>query len=242
MLSQGRPDAPRGFAASLAGHRAEGLGVIAEVKRRSPSLGPLVEHLEVEPLVDAYRSGGASCLSVLTDATSFGGSAEDLAAARATVALPVLRKDFTVAPNDVADAWVMGADAVLLIAAVLDDGELARLSSLAHDLGLDVLCEVHDQAELERALSLEVAMIGVNQRDLVTFKVDHDRAVHLAAQIPQSVVAVAESGVRGVEDATALAAAGYDAVLVGEHLVKADDPSAALGALVGHRIGSRGSR
>ncbi len=220
----------RGFrSALLAG--AE-LAVISEVKRRSPSKGDLFADLDPAALATDYQAAGASCLSVLTDGESFGGSADDLAAARAAVSVPVLRKDFTVSANDVCDARLMGADCVLLIVAALSDGELGELSALAVQIGLDVLVEVHDEAELERALATTAGdLVGVNQRDLVTFEVDTARAVRVAAAMPAGTVRVAESGVRGRDDALALAAAGYHAVLVGEHLVTAADPGAALAAL-----------
>jgi indole-3-glycerol phosphate synthase len=217
---------PRGFAAAL--RDAEGLAVIAEVKRRSPSKGDLAAELDPAALAQAYERGGAACLSVLTDAEFFGGSPDDLRAARAATRLPVLRKDFTVSPADVCDARIMGADAVLLIAAALDDDELADLHTLAVDIGLDALVEVHDEAELDRALAAGAHVVGVNQRDLVTFEVDNERAVRVGAAIPPTVVRVAESGVRGPDDAAALAAAGFDAVLVGELLVSSGDPAAAV--------------
>jgi indole-3-glycerol phosphate synthase len=219
----------RGFAAAL--RSAGGLGVIAEVKRRSPSKGDLAAGLDAAEVARAYERGGAACLSVLTDVEFFGGSAADLEEARTATGLPVLRKDFTVAPADVCDARLMGADAVLLIAAALDDDELVELHTLALDVGLDVLVEVHDEQELDRALAAGATLVGVNQRDLVTFEVDHDRAVRVGAAMPRSVVRVAESGIRGPEDARALAAAGFDAVLVGETLVTAPDPAAAVAAL-----------
>ncbi len=228
---------PRGFAQSISAH--EGLSLIAEVKRASPSLGPLVPHLDPAALAVDYRDGGASCCSVLTDEQYFNGSADDLKLVAATVALPVLRKDFTVSALDVADARVMGADAVLLIAAVLSDEELTTFAQLAHDLDLDVLVEVHDEPELERALKLEVAMVGVNQRDLVTFNIDTERALRLASSIPPSVLAIAESGIRGADDANSMASAGFSAILVGEILVKASDRVAATRALVGAPIRRR---
>ncbi len=219
----------RGFRNALTVGR--GLGVIAEVKRRSPSKGDLAAGLDPARLAADYEIGGASCLSVLTDTESFGGSPADLRAARDGCALPVLRKDFTVAENDVLDARLMGADCVLLIAAALDDAELRGFHDLALDIGLDALVEIHDEAELERALAVGATLVGVNQRDLVTFAVDHDRARRMAALFPDHVVSVAESGVRGPEDAAALADAGYDAVLVGESLVTSGDPVAAVAAL-----------
>ena len=221
--------APRGFTAAL--RATSGLGVIAEVKRRSPSKGDLAAGLDPASLARAYERGGATCLSVLTDSEFFGGSAADLGAARSATALPVLRKDFTVGAVDVCDARIMGADAVLLIAAALDDDELGELHSLALDVGLDVLVEVHDEGELDRAVAAGAQLIGVNQRDLVTFTVDNDRAVRVGRAIPDAVVRVAESGVRGPDDAAALAAAGFDAVLVGELLVTSGDAEAAVAAL-----------
>jgi len=223
---------PRGFAAAL--RASEGMSVIAEVKRRSPSKGDLAPGLDPAGLAAAYERGGARCLSVLTDAEFFGGSPDDLRAARAATKLPVLRKDFTVSPADVCDARIMGADAVLLIAAALDDDELTDLHTLALDIGLDPLVEVHDEAELERAVAAGAHLVGVNQRDLVTFEVDHERAARVGAAIPATAARVAESGIRGPDDVAALAAAGFDAVLVGELLVTADDPEAAVAALRGH--------
>ena len=220
---------PRGFRAALA--TSDGLGVISEVKRRSPSKGDLAADLDPAVVASEYASGGATCLSVLTDQTWFGGSAVDLAEARAAVSIPVLRKDFTVAEADVCDARIMGADAVLLIAAALDDAELVGFHQLAAEVGIDALVEVHDEAEVERALAAGATLIGVNQRDLVTFEVDQDRAVRVAGAIPESVVRVAESGVRGPEDAAVLAAAGYDAVLVGESVVTAGSRATAVAAL-----------
>jgi indole-3-glycerol phosphate synthase len=206
----------------------DGLSVIAEVKRRSPSKGDLAADLDPAHLAKSYECGGATCLSVLTDREFFGGSPRDLAAARAACHLPVLRKDFTVADRDVYDARTMGADAVLLIAAALDDDALVRLRSLAAHLGMAALVEVHDDAELDRALAAGADLVGVNQRDLVTFEVDRERAARLAPRIPSGVVKVAESGLRGAEDAVRLSRAGYDAVLVGETFVTADDPEAAV--------------
>lgn len=224
----------RGFRAAL--QRRSTMAVISEVKRRSPSKGDLFPDLDPAALARAYESAGASCLSVLTDGESFGGSAEDLAAARGAVALPVLRKDFTVSANDVCDTRSMGADCVLLIVAALEDAELRDFSALAAEIGLDALVEVHDEAELERAQEHTTGeLIGVNQRDLVTFEVDRDRAVRVAAEMPSDTVRVAESGVRGRDDAEALAEAGYHAVLVGEHLVTSPDPAAALAELLVER-------
>lgn len=227
---------PRDFAAALGG---DALSCIAEIKRRSPSKGELDLELQPDLVAKEYVAGGAACLSVLTDETFFGGSVADLRAAREASGLPVLRKDFTVQEADVVDARLMGADAVLLIAAALDDHEMQRFGRRAEDLGLAALVEVHDEAELERALGLGARMIGVNQRDLRTFEVDRDRACALAGRIPSGVVAVAESGIRDGDDARRLADAGYDAILVGETLVRAGDRAAALRALVNHPVATR---
>jgi indole-3-glycerol phosphate synthase len=221
--------AARGFAKAL--RDTDGLAVISEIKRRSPSKGALNADLDPAAIAASYAAGGASCLSVLTDEEHFGGSVADLQAARAACSLPVLRKDFTVSANDVCDARSMGADCVLLIAAALDGDELVELHRLAVDIGLDVLVEIHDEAELEVALAAGATLVGVNQRDLVTFQVDHERALRMAAVIPDGIVRVAESGVRGPDDAKALHDAGYDAVLVGETLVTAADPTAAIRGL-----------
>jgi indole-3-glycerol phosphate synthase len=223
--------APRGFAAALRTEAARALAVIAEVKRRSPSKGALAVDLDPADTARAYATGGACCLSVLTDEAFFGGSVADLQAARGAVTVPVLRKDFTVDPRDVADARRMGADAVLLIVAALDDGELADLHALARELGLDVLVEVHDEAELERALVTGATVVGVNQRDLVTFDVDASRAVRVGQAMPEGIVRVAESGIRGPADAVALAEAGFHAVLVGESVVTAGDRAASVAGL-----------
>jgi indole-3-glycerol phosphate synthase len=227
---------PRDFAGAL---RGDGLSCIAEIKRRSPSKGDLDPGLQPDLVAKEYVAGGAACLSVLTDVDHFGGSPEDLVSARQASGLPVLRKDFTVQEADVVDARLMGADAVLLIVAALDDDELRRCADRAAELGLAALVEVHDEAELERALAVGSGLVGVNQRDLRTFEVDHERARALAGRIPADVLAVAESGIRGADDARRLAEAGFDAVLVGEALVRAGDRAGALRALVGHPVGAR---
>jgi indole-3-glycerol phosphate synthase len=221
----------RGFAARLSERR--GIAVIAELKRRSPSKGPLAPDLDPALLAKAYAAGGAACLSVLTDSEFFGGSPADLEVARAAVDLPVLRKDFTVSPNDVCDARLMGADAVLLIAAALEPEELGKLVRLASEVGIDALVEVHDEAEASTALAVGARLVGVNQRDLHTFDVDTGRAVRVASSLPSNVVKVAESGIRGAADVERLAVAGFDAVLVGEALVTSSDPAGAVASLLG---------
>jgi indole-3-glycerol phosphate synthase len=232
LLAVARRMAPaRGFTAALRATAAAELAVIAELKRRSPSKGDLAPGLDPIATARAYAGGGAASLSVLTDATWFGGSTDDLVAARDAVTIPVLRKDFTVDPRDVCDARLMGADAVLLIVAALTDTELAELHELACEIGIDVLVEVHDEVELERALAVGATLIGVNQRDLVTFEVDSGRAQRVGAAMPDDVVRVAESGIRGRDDAARLEQAGFHAVLVGESLVTSGDRAAAVTAL-----------
>jgi indole-3-glycerol phosphate synthase len=219
----------RGFTAAVREH--DGISVIAEIKRRSPSKGDLDVSLDPAAVAADYERGGAACMSVLTDVAFFGGSPADLEAARAACSLPVLRKDFTVAPADVYDARAMGADAVLLIAAALSDDELAPLHALVMSLGMDALVEVHDEDELARALAVDATLIGVNQRDLVTFAVDTERALRLAGAFPPHVTAIAESGIDGPASAARLASAGYRGVLVGETLMRSPDRASAVAGL-----------
>ena len=232
LIDEAKTVAPtRGFIQRLRDDSLHQLAVIAEIKRRSPSKGVLREGIDASDLACSYESGSASCLSVLTDDVSFGGSVDDLLQARVATALPVLRKDFTVSELDVCDARIMGADCVLLIAAALSQPELVAFHQLAIEIGLDVLVETHDETEVERALLAGATMIGVNQRDLVTFQVDHERAVRMASVIPIGVIRVAESGVRDANDAQSLRDAGYDAVLVGESLVVSNDPASVIASL-----------
>ena len=231
LTAQARSRGPtRGFARSLAG--GEGVAVIAEVKRASPSKGLLAPDLDAGRIAVDYQAGGAAALSVLTDAGFFRGSMADLQAARAATALPVLRKDFTVCAADVLDARCMGADAVLLIVAALSPDELVELMALADSVGLDALVEVHDHREAAVAMAAGATLIGVNQRDLYTFEVDTDRAVAVARMLPEGVIRVAESGIRHGDDVRRLADAGFDAVLVGEALVASPDPAAAVRELL----------
>ena len=227
LLDEARHQPPtRGFTRAL--EASPHLAVIAEIKRRSPSKGDLNAGLDPAEMARRYQSGGAACLSVLTDERHFGGSVTDLQRARDACDLPVIRKDFTVDPRDVCDARIMGADCVLLIAAALSVGELNEMLDTARHVDIDALVEVHDEAELRTALDAGATLVGVNQRNLVTFAVDQERAVRMGALMPPHLVRVAESGVRGRHDALALRAAGYHAVLVGEHLVTAPDPASAL--------------
>lgn len=232
--------APRGFEAAL--RSGDRIAVVAEVKRSSPSKGPLSPDLDPAALALAYESGGAAAISVLTDSEFFDGSEADLVSARAATSVPVLRKDFTVCDRDVLDARIMGADALLLIVAALTDPELYDLLGLAGSLGLDALVEVHDEHEASRALRAGATLVGVNQRDLFTFEVDTRRAERVARCLPAEVCRVAESGIRSRSDVTLLAAAGFDAVLVGETLVRSPDPSASVADLAAVARTSRGPR
>jgi len=243
LVEQAMSEPPaRPFAERVRAHAAaSGLAVVAEVKRRSPSKGALAVDLDPGWLAREYVAGGATCISVLTDGEHFGGSAADLEAVRRAVDVPILRKDFTVCPADVCDTRLMGADAVLLIVAALDRGELASMAALAADMGLDALVEVHDERELDRALGIGARLIGVNRRDLTTFEVDPERTDRLIAALPPDVVAIAESGIGGASDASHLAASGFQGVLVGEHLVRSADPASAVAALSGHPVGTRRS-
>jgi indole-3-glycerol phosphate synthase len=230
----------RGFAAALRVRVANDheIAVIAEIKRRSPSKGDLALDLDPAVLAGDYARGGAAALSVLTDEEFFSGAVSDLQLARQAVDLPVLRKDFTVSFRDLYDARAMGADAALLIVAALSEDELVLLVALAAELGLAALVEVHDEEELARALDAGATLVGVNQRDLRTFEVDTDRAVRVGEAMPDGVVRVAESGVRVPADVSRLFDAGFHAVLVGETLVRADDPAEALRQLRSGRVAS----
>jgi indole-3-glycerol phosphate synthase len=216
---------PRDFVGAL--RRADGrVAVIGELKRRSPSKGPLAPDLDPATTAKAYEAGGAAALSVLTDRLFFGGSVEDLVTARDATAIPVLRKDFTIDEIQIFEARAIGADAILLIVAALpDDALLADLHEGAVALGLAVLVEAHDEREIERALAAGAAIVGVNNRDLATFAEDLGVGERLARLLPPTVVGVAESAVRVAADASRLGAVGFDAVLVGEALVRADDPA-----------------
>ena len=240
LLQRRALDAPpaRDFTGAL--RRASGnIAVIGEIKRRSPSKGDLAPDLDPATNAKSYEAGGAAALSVLTDARFFGGRVDDLTAAREATSLPVLRKDFTIDEVQVYESRAIGADAMLLIvAAIPDDSLLGDLHALGRELGLSVLVEAHDAGEVDRAVRAGAELVGVNNRDLATFKEDLGVGESLAARIPASAVAVAESAVRTPADAQRLGAVGFDAVLVGEALVRADDPSALvrdLGAAPVHR-------
>jgi indole-3-glycerol phosphate synthase len=204
-----------------------GTSVIAEYKRRSPSAGVIREGAAVEDLVRAYERGGAAALSVLTEEDHFGGSLDDLAAARAVTDLPILRKDFTVDPYQVYEAKVYGADAVLLVVGALSDSDLGALHGIARQLELDAIVEVHDEEELERALAVDADVIGINNRDLVDFSVDLNVTFELLTDVPAGKTVVSESGIHTRADVEELERVGVDAVLVGEALMRAPDPEAA---------------
>jgi indole-3-glycerol phosphate synthase len=208
-----------------------GLSVIAEHKRRSPSAGKIRDDLTLDDVVRAYERGGAAALSILTEGAHFGGSLEDLRAARAATTLPILRKDFVVDAYQLLEALAAGADAVLLIVAALTEPELAELHQAARGLGLAALVEVHDRPELEVAASIGAELIGINNRDLTTLEVDTRRTLELAPHLPEGTVIVAESGFRHAEELAKLTRAGVDAVLVGEALMRSPDVEAACRAL-----------
>jgi indole-3-glycerol phosphate synthase len=220
----------RSFAGAL---QASCPAIIAEIKKASPSRGLLQADFHPARLACTYEQGGATCLSVLTDKQYFQGGLHDLEAARAAVNLPVLRKDFTIDRLQIFEAAARGADAILLIAAILDTAELQRFRELASSLGLDSLVEVHDQEELRKAIDSGANVIGVNNRNLDTFEVSLDTSLRLSYQLPSSAVRISESGIHNRSDIDVLLGAGYTGFLVGESLMKAQDPAAALKALVG---------
>jgi len=218
----------RSFAQALVGDPPV---IIAEIKRASPSRGRLVEDLDPARLAQSYARGGAAALSVLTEADFFGGSFLDLEQARSAVALPVLRKDFILDEYDIAESASHGADAILLIAAIHSAEALRRLREYAAGLGLAALVEVHDREELLAALDSGAAIIGVNNRDLRSFQIRLETSLELAPLIPPTVAKVSESGIHSAEHVRRLSEAGFTAFLVGEHLVRAPDPSSAIKAL-----------
>ena len=210
-----------------------GVSLIAEYKRRSPSAGALREGVPVSDIVRAYERGGAAAVSILTERAHFGGSLDDLRAARAATALPILRKDFVVDPYQVYESAAAGADAILLIVAALQPDELRRLHDEARSIDLDVLVEVHDEDELDAALEVDAEVIGINNRDLTDFSVDIDRTFDLLSDVPAGKTVVSESGFSTREQLDELERVGVDAVLMGETLMLSEDPEAICRALTG---------
>jgi indole-3-glycerol phosphate synthase len=224
---------PRGFLAALRSAASAGrAGLIAEIKKASPSKGMIRADFDPERAARDYENGGAVCLSVLTDTPSFQGSPEDLGLARAAVEVPVLRKDFMLDPYQVVQSRAIGADCILVILAMLTDKVAATLIAAAHDWAMDVLVEVHDEAEVARALDLGAALIGINNRDLNTFVTSLDTAIRLKPLIPAERLVVAESGLSTPEDLRKLASAGIGAYLIGEALMRCNDLQAATSALI----------
>ena len=224
-------DSCRGFAHAMMTTAAERPAVIAEAKRASPSKGVIREDFDPAAIAASYEAGGACCLSVLTDQDFFQGADDYLVAARNACSVPVIRKDFIVDPYQVVEARAIGADCILLIAAALDDGQMAELHAAAHEHGMDVLIEVHDREELERSLPLENPLVGINNRDLHSFDTRLETTWDLLPHIPQDRLVITESGIHDEGDVAAMLEHGVKAFLVGEAFMRADDPGARLAEL-----------
>ncbi len=224
---------PRGFAETLlAIAKADGNGLICEVKRKSPSAGEINAVRPPEEAAKAYEAGGAACISVLTDGPSFGGTLADMETVRAAIALPVLRKDFMVDPIQIVEARAHGADAILIIMAAVDDALASELHATADALGMSVLLEAHDEAEFVRALGLPSALMGVNNRDLRTFTTDLSVTERLADMMPEGRLLISESGVKSAGDVSRLRTCGARGFLVGESLMRAENPAESVRSLV----------
>lgn len=228
-----KPEEPFRFRSLLRRERGEGIRLVAEVKRRSPSRGSIRDHVKIGSMVRCYEKGGAHALSILTEPFYFGGSLEDLKEARRASLLPILRKDFVIDEYQVLEAREAGADAVLLIAAILSPQKLARLMGLCRALGMDSLVEVHDREELEKALEAGAELVGINNRDLKSLRVDLSTTEKLFPLIPSDRVVVSESGVDGPDTVRRWEDLGVDAVLVGEYLMRAQDPCRAVAFILG---------
>lgn len=235
-IAAGKADAPRDFAGALVRDK---VNLIAEIKKASPSAGVLRREFEPVSLARAFEQSGAAALSVLTEEENFQGALAHLRDARAAVSLPVLRKDFIVDPWQVWEARAANADSFLLIAAALDDAALAGLLNLGRELGMEALVEVHTAEELERVLAAGARILGVNNRNLHTLEVRVETSLELAGMIPEDRVAVSESGLRSAEDLRKLSAAGFDAFLIGESLMREPDPGAALKRLIATAVPER---
>lgn len=227
-----KASAPRGFVKALRSKAAAGEpAVIAEIKKASPSRGVIREHFVPGDIARSYEKGGAACLSVLTDVTFFQGADDDLVEAREATSLPVLRKDFTVADYQVYEARALGADCVLLIVGILDEERLRTLNRCAVSLGMDVLVEVHDAHELEVALAIEPALVGINNRNLKTFETDLATTFDLSGRIPSGILTVTESGIHTADDVWEMRQRGVCSFLVGEAFMRAEDPGSQLRAM-----------
>lgn len=230
-LAMSAEGAERGFRAALSSPGPMGVNIIAEIKRASPSKGVIRENLDVISLSQSYQDGGAAAISVLTEQNYFKGSNADLQAVRKSVNLPVLRKDFIVTEYQIYESRYIGADAILLIVRALSDRELRDFNSLAGSLGLDVLTEVHNREEMQRAITAGAAIIGINNRNLSTFVTDINVSIELAAELPEGTVAVAESGIKNRADIKNITAAGIHNFLTGESIVRSDDPAGHIRSL-----------